>query len=99
MTIDLNDPFLIFDLAQKNYYEYGKLSKKLVISDIICIFVFTRDSYIFYVKIIFHKEITIQARSDIDFLKTLKNIVVGDYNKEIKRQRVNLKTIFDKNFG
>jgi hypothetical protein len=63
------------------------------------IFVFTRDPYVFYVKIIVNNEITIQARSDIDFLKILKNIVVGDYDKQNKTQKVSLKTIFEKGFG
>jgi hypothetical protein len=67
-----------------------------VIADMKRIFIFTRDPYMFYVKTIVNNEITIQARSDIDFLKTLKNVVVGDYDKENKTQRVSLKTIFEK---
>jgi hypothetical protein len=48
------------------------------------IFVFTVDTYVFYVKTIVNNEITISLKSDKDFLKTLKNIVVGDYDKENK---------------
>jgi hypothetical protein len=58
-TINLNDHFLINDLAKKNYYEYGKLNEQLVIEDMKRIFVFTLDPYVFYVKTIVNNEITI----------------------------------------
>jgi hypothetical protein len=98
-TINLNDPFLINDIANKNYHESGKLNEQLVIEDMKRIFVFTLDPDVFYVKTIINNEITIQARSHKDFSKTLKNIVVGDYDKENKTQKVSLKTIFEKGFG
>jgi hypothetical protein len=51
-SININDTFIIDDIAQKNYYEYGKYDEKLVIRDMKRIFVFTHDPYLFYVKTI-----------------------------------------------
>jgi hypothetical protein len=31
--ININDNFIINDIAKKNYYEYGKFDEKLVILD------------------------------------------------------------------
>jgi hypothetical protein len=98
ITIDLNDSFILHDLAMKNCYEHGKFNKKLVIEDMNWIFIFTRDPYVFYLNTIVNNEITIQPRSDKDYLKILKSIVVGDYDKDNKTQRVNLKIIFEKGF-
>jgi hypothetical protein len=40
-NIDVNNPFLINDIANKNYIEYGNLNEKLVIEDMKTLFVFT----------------------------------------------------------
>jgi hypothetical protein len=46
-SININDNFLINDIAKKNYYEYGKFDEKLVIADMKRIFVFTHDPLYF----------------------------------------------------
>jgi hypothetical protein len=61
-NININDSFIINDIAKKNYYEYGKFEEKLVISDMKRIFVFTRDPYLFYVKTIVNSQIVICPR-------------------------------------
>jgi hypothetical protein len=83
MGIDLNDNFLIFNISTKNYYEYGKLQKKLVIADMRRIFVFTFNPYLFYIKTLVNNELTIQTMPDNEFLKTLKNIIIGIDDKSI----------------
>jgi hypothetical protein len=70
-SININDSFIINDIAKKNYYEYGKFDEKLVIIDMKRIFVFTHDPYLFYVKTIVNSEIIICIRSPLDFIKTL----------------------------
>jgi hypothetical protein len=76
MSIDLNDNFLIHNITAKNYYEYGKLQMKLIITGMKRLFVFTYKSILFYVKTLINDDITIQIIPDNDFLKILKNIVV-----------------------
>jgi hypothetical protein len=49
-SININDNFIINNIAKKNYYEYGKFDEKLVITDMCRIFVLTYDPYLFYVK-------------------------------------------------
>jgi hypothetical protein len=95
MSIDLNDNFLIHKIATKNYYEYGKLQKKLVIADMRHIFVLTFNPYLFYVKTRVNNELTMQTIPENEFLKTLKNIVVGIDDKSV----VNLRTIFELRIG
>jgi hypothetical protein len=73
-NINIYDNFIINDIAKKNYYSYGKFDEKLVIEDMKRIFVFTHDSYLFYVKIIVNSEIIKCISSPLDFIKTLKNI-------------------------
>jgi hypothetical protein len=48
------------------------------------IFVFNLDLYLLYVKIIVNSEIVICPRSPLDFIKILKNIVVGSYTKKME---------------
>jgi hypothetical protein len=59
------------------------------------IFVFTYNPYLFYVKTRINNEIAIQAISDNEFLKTIKNIVVNCDDKSI----IGLKTIFESDIG
>jgi hypothetical protein len=75
VSIDLKDNFLIHNIATKNYYEYGQLQKKLIIADMKCLFVFTYNPYLFYVKTRENNEITIQTISDTDFLKKPSRIL------------------------
>jgi hypothetical protein len=46
-SININDDFIINNIAKKNYYSYGKFDEKLVIEDMKRIFVFTHDPYLF----------------------------------------------------
>jgi hypothetical protein len=69
--ININDNFIINEIAKKNYYEYGKFDEKLVIANMKRIFVFTLDPYLFCVKIIVNSEIVICPRSPLDFIKIL----------------------------
>jgi hypothetical protein len=80
MSIDLNDTFLIHKTVSKNYYEYGKLQKKLIIADIKHLSIFTNNPYLFNIKARINNEITIQTRPDDDLLETLKIIAVGSTN-------------------
>jgi hypothetical protein len=98
-SIDVNDNFIINDIAKKNYYEYGKFDEKLVILDMKRIFVFTHDPYLFYVKTIVNSEIIIYIRSPLDFIKTLKNITVGSYTNKSGESPVNLYDIFKMGSG
>jgi hypothetical protein len=50
--IDLNNEFTFSDLSKKNYYEYGKLNKQLVIDDMRKIFIFTHNPYNFILKLL-----------------------------------------------
>jgi hypothetical protein len=93
-SININDNFIINDIAKKNYYEYGKFDEKLVIIDMKRIFVFTYDSYLFYVKSIINSEIVICPRFPLDFIETLKNITVGSYTNKSGESPVNLYDIF-----
>jgi hypothetical protein len=93
-SINVNDNFIINDIAKKNYNEYGKFDEKLVIIDMKRIFVFTHDPYLFYIKTIVNSEIVICLRSPLDFIKTLKNITVGSYTKKSGESPVNLYDIF-----
>jgi hypothetical protein len=93
-NININDNFIINDIAKKNYNEYGKFDEKLVISDMRRIFVYTHDHYLYYVKPIVNWEILICHRSLLDFIKTLKNIVVGSYFNKTGDSSVNLYDIF-----
>jgi hypothetical protein len=95
MNIDLNDIFLINNIPNKNYSQYGKFQKKLDIIDIKHIFVFTYNSYLFEVNTRINNEITIQRISEKYFLKTLKNMTVGFDTKSI----ISLMTIFETGSG
>jgi hypothetical protein len=55
-----------------------------------CIFIFTYNPYLFYVKTRVNNVIIIQTILDKDFLNTLNNIVVGIDDKSI----INMKIIF-----
>jgi hypothetical protein len=48
--INLNDTFLLYDLAKKNYFEYDNLNEKLVIEDMKRIFVFNKILIYFMLK-------------------------------------------------
>jgi hypothetical protein len=98
-SININDNFIINDIAKKNYYEYGKFDGKLVIADLKRIFVFTHDPYLFYVKTIVKSEIVICPRSPLDFIKTLLNITVGSYTNKSGESPVNLYDIFKMGSG
>jgi hypothetical protein len=76
-SININDDFIINNIAKKKYHEYGKFDEKLVIGDMERIFVFIHDPYLFYVKTIVNSFIIICPRSPLYFIKTLKNIIVG----------------------
>jgi hypothetical protein len=93
-SINVNDNFIINDIAKENYYEYGKFDKKFVITDMKRIFVFTHGPYLFYVKTIVNSEIVICPRSPLYFIKTLKNITIGSYNNKTGDFPVNLYDIF-----
>jgi hypothetical protein len=88
-NININDNFIINDIAKENYYGYGKFDEKLVIIDMKRIFVFTHDPYLFYAKTIVNSEIVICPRSPLDFIKTLKNITVGSYTNKTGESSVN----------
>jgi hypothetical protein len=90
---------LSLPILQKNYYEYGKFDEKLVISDMRRIFVFPHDPYLFYVKTIINSEIVICPRSQLDFIKTLKNIEVGSYTNNTGDSSVYLYDIFKMRSG
>jgi hypothetical protein len=75
--MDLNDNFLIYNIATKNYYEYCMLQKKLIIADIKLILVFTHNPYLFYVKRRINNEATNQTILDNYFLKPFKNIAAS----------------------
>jgi hypothetical protein len=92
MNTDLNNTFLIQNIASKNYYEYCKLQKKLIIADMKHIFVFTFNTNLFYVKTRVNNEIVFP---DKGFLKTFKNIVVWCDDKSM----VNLWIIFESGVG
>jgi hypothetical protein len=49
-SININDDFIINDIAKKDYYEYVKFDEKLILADLKRIFVFTHDPYLFYVQ-------------------------------------------------
>jgi hypothetical protein len=83
MSIDLNDNFLIHNIATKKYCEYEKLQKKLIIADMKHIFVFTYNPSLFSVETRVNNEITIPTIPDTDFLKTLNNIIVDCDDKSI----------------
>jgi hypothetical protein len=42
-SININDNFIINDIAKKNYSEYGKFDEKLVIADMQRKFFLTQD--------------------------------------------------------
>jgi hypothetical protein len=98
-SININDTFIINYIAKKNYYEYGKFDEKLVIADMKRICALKYDPYLFYVKIIVNSEIVICPRSPLDFIKTLKNIVVGSYMNKNGESSVNLYAKFKMGFG
>jgi hypothetical protein len=68
-SININDNFIINNIAKKNYYEYGKFDEKLVIEDMRRIFEFTHDPFLFYVKTIVNSEIVICSRSNLALMK------------------------------
>jgi hypothetical protein len=68
-SINVNDDFIINNIAKKNYYSYGKFDEKLVIADMKRIFVFIHDPYLFYVKTIVNSEIVICPRSPLEYIK------------------------------
>jgi hypothetical protein len=88
MSVDLNDNFLIHNIATKNYYEYSKLQKNLDIADMKHFFVFIHNLYLFYVKTRVNNEITIQMILNQNFLNFPKNIVVDDGEKSIISLRI-----------
>jgi hypothetical protein len=88
--ININDNFIINDIAKKNYYEYDKFDEKLVISYMKRILVFTHGPYLLYVKTIVNFEIFICPRSPLYFIKTLKNITVGSYTNKNGDSPVNV---------
>jgi lysyl-tRNA synthetase class II len=88
--MNINDNFINNDTAKKNDYEYGKFDEKLVISDMRIIFEFTHESYQFYFKTIVNSQIVICPRSQLDFINTFKNIVVGSYTNKKGKSSVNL---------
>jgi hypothetical protein len=90
MSIDRNDTFLIRAIHNKNYYQYDKFQKKLVIADMKGLFIFTYKPYLFYVRTPVNKEIMIQIAPNKDFLNTLKNLVMGSDDKSI----ISFRTIF-----
>jgi hypothetical protein len=92
--ININEDFIINNIAKKNYYSYGKFDEKLVIEDMKRIFEFTHDPYLLYVKTIVNSEIVICPRSQLDFIKTLKNITVRSYSTKSGESSVNLNDIF-----
>jgi hypothetical protein len=94
-SININDNFIINDIAKKKYYSYGMFDKKFVIEDMKQIIVFTHDPYLFYVKTIVNSEIIIGIRSPLDFIKTLKNITVGSYTNKNGESPVGLYDIFN----
>jgi hypothetical protein len=59
------------------------------------VFVFTFNLYLFYIKARINNEITIQRKSDISFLKTLKNIAVSSDDISV----INRIAIFESGFG
>jgi hypothetical protein len=91
MSIDLNDTFLIHNIAIKNRYEHDKLQKKWAIGDIKSIFVFTYNLYLFYFKTQINNVIAMQTIFDKDFFKILKNIIVGFDDRSI----INMMAIFE----
>jgi hypothetical protein len=97
--ININDDFIINNIAKKNYYINGKFDKKLTISDLKKIFVFSHDPYLFYIKTIVNSDIVISPRSSLDFIKTLKNITVGSYTNKTGESSVNLYDIFKMGSG
>jgi hypothetical protein len=98
-SININDNFIINDIAKKNYYEYGKIDETLVISDMKRIFVFTHDLYWFCIKTIVNSEIVICLRSPLDFIKIFTNITVGSYTNKNGESSVNLYDIFKMGSG
>jgi hypothetical protein len=98
-SINVNDDFIINNIVKKNYYSYGKFDEKLVIADMKRIFVFTHDPYLFNVKTIVNFEIVICPRSQLDFIKTLKNITVGSNTNKSGESPVNLYGIFKMGSG
>jgi hypothetical protein len=91
MSINLNDNFLIYNMAIKNYYQYGKLQKKLIIAYMKCVFVFTYNSYLFSVNTWVNNDIATQIICNNDFWNTLRNIVEGADDKSV----ISLRTIFE----
>ena len=77
-TINLNDKFLINNIAKKSYCEYGKFDISLVIADMRQIFVFTLNPYLYYIETIDKSQIIIRRNNPNDFYMNLENIVVGE---------------------